>query len=300
MAIPTFQMVMLPLLKYCAENPQEHRIDELIDVIIKHFQLTEEERNQLLPSGKQEIIDNRVGWARSHLKIAGLLEDPRRGYVKITKLGTETIAKNPQDINVKFLNQFDKYRDYNINRRNNTNIKDNTIEKEVEETPPLEMIETGIEILNNELAERLLEKINNNSPAFFEKIVLDLLQNMGYGRGSVTGKSGDGGIDGFISQDALGLEKIYFQAKRFTGDTRVTASMIRDFVGSLAIKNVKKGVFISSTDFPKETEQLLHSQNIVLINRQKLLSLMIQYNIGVSLEKTYEIKKLDSDYFPED
>jgi len=300
MAIPTFQMVMLPLLKYCAENPQEHRIDELINVIIKHFQLTEEEKNQLLPSGKQEIIDNRVGWARSHLKIAGLLEDPRRGYVKITQLGTETVAKNPQDINVKFLNQFDKYRDYNVNRKNNINIKDNAIEKEVEETPPLEMIETGIEILNNELAERLLEKVNNNSPAFFEKIVLDLLQNMGYGRGSVTGKSGDGGIDGFINQDALGLEKIYFQAKRFTGDTRVTASMIRDFVGSLAIKNVKKGVFISSTDFPKEAEQLLHSQNIVLINRQKLLSLMIQYNIGVSLEKNYEIKKLDSDYFPED
>jgi len=300
MAIPTFQMVMLPLLKYCADNPNEHRIDELINVIIKHFRLTDEERNQLLPSGKQEIIDNRVGWARSHLKIAGLLEDPRRGYVKITRLGTETIAKNPQDINVKFLNQFEKYREYNANRRNNINIKDNEIEKEVEETPPLEMIETGIEILNNELAERLLEKINNNSPAFFEKIVLDLLQNMGYGRGSVTGKSGDGGIDGFINQDALGLEKIYFQAKRFTGDTRVTASMIRDFVGSLAIRNVKKGVFISSTDFPKEAEHLLQSQNIVLINQQKLLSLMIQYNIGVSLEKTYEIKKLDSDYFPED
>jgi len=300
MAIPTFQMVMLPLLKYCADNPKEHRMDELNNVIIKHFKLTDEERGQLLPSGKQEIIYNRVGWARSHLKIAGLLEDPKRGYVKITRLGTETIAKNPQDINVKFLNQFEKYREYNINREKNIDIKNNEIEKEVEETPPLEMIEIGIEILNNELAERLLEKINNNSPAFFEKIVLDLLQNMGYGRGSVTGKSGDGGIDGFINQDALGLEKIYFQAKRFTGDTRVTASMIRDFVGSLAIRNVKKGVFISSTDFPKETEQLLQAQNIVLINRQRLLSLMIQYNIGVSLEKTYEIKKLDSDYFPED
>jgi restriction system protein len=300
MAIPTFQMIMLPLLKYCAENPKEHRMDELNNVIIKHFKLTNEERSQLLPSGKQEIIYNRVGWARSHLKIAGLLEDPKRGYVKITQLGLETIAKNPQDINVKFLNQFEKYREYNINREKNIDIKNNEIEKEVEETPPLEMIEIGIEILNNELAERLLEKINNNSPAFFEKIVLDLLQNMGYGRGSVTGKSGDGGIDGFINQDALGLEKIYFQAKRFTGDTRVTASMIRDFVGSLAIKNVKKGVFISSTDFPKETEQLLQAQNIVLINRQRLLSLMIQFNIGVSLEKIYEIKKLDSDYFPED
>jgi len=298
MAIPTFQMVMLPLLRYCAENPQEHRMDELIDILIKHFKLTEEERNQLLPSGKQEIIDNRVGWARSHLKIAGLLEDPKRGYVKITKLGIDTIAKNPQDINMRFLSQFEKYKEYYTNRR--SNIKNTEIEREVEETPPLEMIETGVEILNNELAERLLEKINNNSPAFFEKIVLDLLQSMGYGRGSVTGKSGDGGIDGFINQDALGLEKIYFQAKRFTGDTRVTSPMLRDFVGSLTMKNVKKGVFITSTDFPKEAEQQLQPQNIVLINQQKLLSLMIQYNIGVSLEKTYEIKKLDSDYFPED
>jgi len=300
MAIPTFQMVMLPIMKYCAENPQEHRLDELTEVITKHFKLTDDEKNQLLPSGKQEIIYNRVGWARSHLKIAGLLEDPKRGYVKITQLGADTIAKKPQDINVKFLNQFEKYREYNINIRRNTVIKDNEIEKDFVETPPLEMIETGIEIFNNELAERLLEKINNNNPAFFEKIVLDLLQNMGYGRGSVTGKSGDGGIDGFINQDALGLEKIYFQAKRFTGDTRVSSSMLRDFVGSLTMKNVKKGVFITSTDFPKESEQQLQLQNIVLINQQKLLSLMIKYNIGVSLEKTYEIKKLDSDYFPED
>jgi len=300
MAIPTFQMVMLPLMKYCAENPQQHRMDDIIDAIIKHFNLTEEERKQLLPSGTQEIIYNRVGWARSHLKIAGLLEDPKRGYVKITQLGIETMAKNPQDINVKFLNQFEKYRDYRTNRKKDITIKDDEIEKGVEEASPLEMIETGIEILNNDLAERLLEKIYSNSSAFFEKLVLDLLQSMGYGRGSVTGKSGDGGIDGFISQDTLGLEKIFFQAKRFTGDTRVTSSMVRDFVGSLAINNVKKGVFITSTDFPKDADRLLQSQNIVLINQQKLLSLMIKYNIGVSLEKTYDIKKLDSDYFPED
>jgi restriction system protein len=275
-------------------------MDELTDIIIKHFNLTGEERWRLVPSGRQEIIDNRVGWARSHLKIAGLLEDPKRGYVKITQLGLDTIAKNPSDINMKFLYQFEKYKEYYTNRRNTINKNDNSIEKEVEETPPLEMIETGIELLNNDLAERLLEKINNNSPAFFEKLVLDLLENMGYGQGNVTGKSGDGGIDGFINQDTLGLEKIYFQAKRFTGDTRVTPSMVRDFVGSLKLSNVAKGVFITSTDFPKDTEQQLKSQNIVLVNQQKLLSLMIKYNIGVSLEKTYEIKKLDSDYFPED
>jgi restriction system protein len=291
---------MLPLLQYLAENPDEHRMDELTNKITEHFKLTDEEKNELLPSGKQNIINNRVGWSRSHLKVAGLLEDPKRGYVKITKLGLETIAKNPKEINVKFLYQFEKYQEYFENRRKNIKIKDKEVEKEIEETPPLELIENGVELLNDELAEKLLVKINNNTPAFFEQIVLDLLQNMGYGQGSVTGRTGDEGIDGFINQDTLGLEKIYFQAKRFTGNTKVTASMVRDFVGSLELKNVKKGVFITSTDFPKEAEQQLALKNIVLINQQKLLQLMIKYNIGVSLEKTYEIKKIDSDYFPED
>jgi restriction system protein len=291
---------MLPLLQYLAKNPNEHRMDELTDQIIKHFKLTDEEKNELLPSGKQNIINNRVGWSRSHLKVAGLLEDPKRGYVKITKLGLETIAKNPKEINVKFLYQFEKYQEYFENRRKNIKTKDKEVEKEIEETPPLELIENGVELLNDELAEKLLVKINNNTPAFFEQIVLDLLQNMGYGQGSVTGRTGDEGIDGFINQDTLGLEKIYFQAKRFTGNTKVTASMVRDFVGSLELKNVKKGVFITSTDFPKEAEQQLALKNIVLINQQKLLQLMIKYNIGVSLEKSYEIKKIDSDYFPED
>jgi restriction system protein len=300
MAIPTFQMIMLPLLKFLAENPQEHRMDELVIEITNHFKLSEEEKAKLLPSGKQNIIDNRVGWSRSHLKIAGLLEDPRRGYVKITQLGLDTIAKSPKEINVKFLKQFEKYKEYNANRQKNIKLKDNEIEKEIEETPPLELIENGVELLNNDLADKLLAKIISNTPAFFEQIVLDLLQNMGYGQGSVTGRSGDEGIDGFINQDTLGLEKIYFQAKRFTGNTRVTASMVRDFVGSLELKNVKKGVFITSTDFPKEAEQQLALKNIVLINQQKLLQLMIKYNIGVSLEKIYEIKKIDSDYFPED
>lgn len=123
---------------------------------------------------------------------------------------------------------------------------------------------------------------------------------MGYGKGIVTGRSGDEGIDGFINQDTLGIEKIYFQAKRFTGNTKVSASMVRDFVGSLELKNVKKGVFITSTDFPKNAEQMLSLKSIVLINQTKLLSLMIKYNVGVSVEKIYEVKKIDSDYFPED
>ncbi|MDC7225959.1 MAG: restriction endonuclease [Spirochaetales bacterium] len=144
--------------------------------------------------------------------------------------------------------------------------------------------------------------MERNTPAFFEFLVLDLLSKMGYGKGQVTGRSGDGGIDGFISQDALGIEKIYFQAKRFTGGNKVSASMVRDFVGSLDLRGVTKGVFITSTDFPTNTEQVLAGthKSIILINQEKLLSLMIQYNVGVSVEKIYEVKKIDSDYFPED
>jgi restriction system protein len=163
-------MVMLPLLKYCANDPKEHRRDELINEIIKQYKLTEEERKQLLPSGKQEIIDNRVGWACSHLKIAGLLEYPKRGYIKITQPGIDLVGKNPPEVNVKLLNQFEKYSNYTINRKNK--IKD-AIEEEAEKTPPLELIETGVEILNNELAESLLEKINSNSHTFAETIIID-------------------------------------------------------------------------------------------------------------------------------
>lgn len=301
MGIPDYQSIMKPLLAYLKENPQEHRMQDVVEEMAKHFRLTNEERLELLPSGQQAIIDNRVAWARTYLKKAGLLDDPKRGYVKISPKGVDVISQDPPEINAKFLNQFKEFQEFR--KKRNSKIKTSGIEERIDENdelPPDEMVEKGIELLNAEVAEELLGKINRNTPAFFEKIVLDLLSKMGYGKGSVTGRTGDGGIDGFINQDTLGIEKIYFQAKRFTGNTRVTASMVRDFVGSLELKNVKKGVFITSTDFPKDAEQMLSLKSIILINQEKLLSLMIQYNIGVSVEKTYDIKKVDSDYFPED
>ena len=235
MSIPDYQTIMKPLLEYLKENSDPNRMQDVINAMMIFFNLSEKEKGERMPSGQQAIIDNRVAWARTHLKKAGLLADPKRGYVQINKKRLEVI-------------------------------------------------------------------IENNTPAFFESLVLDLLSKMGYGKGQVTGRSGDGGIDGFISQDALGIEKIYFQAKRFTGSTKVSASMVRDFVGSLDLKSVSKGVFITSTDFPANTEQVLSGthKSIILINQEKLLSLMIKYNVGVSIEKLFEVKKLDSDYFPED
>ena len=305
MSIPDYQTIMKPLLIYLNENPGPHRLHDVVDELSKYFNLTQDERIELLPSGQQHTIDNRVAWARTYLKKAGLLEDPKRGYVQISKKGSEVISKNPDVINVKFLNQFPEFQEFRKRRKikDSDSESNNSIDQEDnEELSPNELLEKGIELINADLAEDLLAKIERNSPAFFENLVLDLLSSMGYGKGEVTGRSGDGGIDGFISQDALGIEKIYFQAKRFTGNTKVTASMIRDFVGSLDLRGVSKGVFITSSDFPSNTEKVLAGthKSIILINQEKLLSLMIKFNVGVSVEEIYEVKKIDSDYFPED
>ncbi|HPR48354.1 MAG TPA: winged helix-turn-helix domain-containing protein [Spirochaetota bacterium] len=304
MSIPDYQTIMKPLLEFLNSNSGPQRMQDVTEAMSLHFSLTEEEIEELLPSGQQSVIHNRVGWARTYLKKAGLLNDPKRGYVEISEKGKEVLSKNPPEINVKFLNQFPDFQEFRKKRNKQIEESDDVSDYENNDTdiPPNEMVEKGIELINADLAEELLGKIERNSPAFFESIVLDLLSSMGYGKGKVTGRSGDGGIDGFISQDALGIEKIYFQAKRFTGNTKVSASMIRDFVGSLDLQGVSKGVFITSSDFPQDTEKVLAGthKSIVLINQSKLLSLMIQYNIGVSVEKIFEMKRIDSDYFPED
>lgn len=305
MSIPDYQTIMKPLLYYLNENPGPHRLHDVVEELSKFFNLTDAERVELLPSGQQTIIDNRVAWARTYLKKAGLVEDPKRGYVQICEKGKQVASKRPDLINVKFLNQFPEFIEFRKRRKaKNTDSVITNSEEQAEDNDlsPNELIEKGIELINSDLAEDLLDKIKRNSPAFFESLVLDLLSNMGYGKGEVTGRSGDGGIDGFISQDALGIEKIYFQAKRFTGNTKVTASMIRDFVGSLDLRGVSKGVFITSSDFPSNTEKVLAGthKSIILINQEKLLELMIKYNVGVSVEETYKVKRIDSDYFPED
>ena len=304
MAIPDYQTIMKPLLEFLKKHPGPQRMQDVIEALSSYFSLSAEEKEMLLPSGQQSIINNRVGWARTYLKKSGLLNDPKRGYVEINEKGLSVLSKNPESINVKYLNQFKDFQEFRKKRKKQIDGSNKTSQFENEESDitPNEMVEKGIELINAELAEELLGKIERNSPAFFESIVLNLLSNMGYGKGKVTGRSGDGGIDGFISQDALGIEKIYFQAKRFTGSNKVTASMVRDFVGSLDLQGVSKGVFITSSDFPQDTERVLAGthKSIVLINQTKLLNLMIRYNIGVSVEKKFEIKRIDSDYFPED
>ena len=302
MAIPDYQTIMLPLLKFF-QDKKEHHIREAIDHISDFFHLTDEERRELLPSGFEPIIDNRVGWARTYMKKAGLFESPRRGYVKITDQGFEVLTKNPEKINDKFLERFPGFIEFQTVKKKPGSDKQGTkeLDKPIGGETPIELIEKGRNLLNADLSQELLNKLRKEHFSVLEKVVLRLLENMDYGKGNVTGRTGDGGVDGFISEDKLGLDKIYFQAKRFDENNPVSASMLRDFIGSLEIKGVKKGVFFTTSKFPKDSIDLIKktSKSIILIDGNKLAELMIEYNVGVTTEKEYKIKAMDTDFFEE-
>ena len=304
MAIPDYQTIMLPLLKFLGDG-REHNAREAIDYICSEFKLTDQEREELLPTGLQPIIDNRVGWARTYMLKAGLIEAPRRGHFKITPKGIEVLNKKPNRIDIKFLEQFPEFIEFRKIKREQSAEKGKDLaetDKAVEKVTPDELMENGFNSIQASLGHEILERIRQNPPSFFEKVVLKLLENMGYGKGEVTGRSGDGGIDGYIYQDKLGLDKILFQAKRFGEDTPVSASMLRDFIGTLATNEANKGVFITTSRFPKDAEHNISRspKSIRLVDAPKLVKLMIDFNIGVSTEKVYEIKKIDSDFFSED
>ena len=295
---------MLPLLK-CLNDGQERNVRDVIESLNSEFKLTEQEKQELLPSGQQPIFDNRLGWARTYLLKAGLIESPRRGFVRITHKGTEVLGKKPAKINVKFLEQFPEFIEFRAIKKEQGEGKNKSlaeINKEVENITPDELMENGFNSIQANLGQELLAKLRTNPPSFFEKVVLKLLTNMGYGEGKVTGQTGDGGVDGFISQDKLGLDKIFFQAKRFGEDTPVSVSMLRDFVGTLEVNGVSKGVFMTTSRFPKDAENIISRshKSIVLIDGPKLVKLMIEFNIGVSTAKSYQIKKIDSDFFTEE
>ncbi len=299
MAIPDYQSIMLPLLKLLSDK-QKHTTREAIVHISNVFSLTEDEKRELLPSGKQPIIDNRVGWARTYLVKAGIADNPVRGVIKINETGLKVLNENPKEINVKFLEKFPEFIEFRTLRKDQGEVEEE-IEKTEDRTPD-ELMEKGYNAIKANLGQELLGKLKSNSSGFFEKVVLALLNNMGYGKGEVTGRSGDGGVDGFINQDKLGLDKIYFQAKRFNENTLVSSSMLRDFLGALELKGANKGVFITTSKFPKGSEETLSNtvKNVTLINGTKLVELMMEYNVGVQKENIYEIKKVDIDFFSEE
>lgn len=301
MAIPDFQSVMLPLMRYCSDG-KERSVRETVDALAHEFQLTDEEKKALLPSGVQEVFLNRVAWAKSHLKMAGLLESPRRGVFKITTRGLDVVRGNPSAINLRFLHQFPEYIQFRSVRRNKTESED---QENDQPSTPEESFENSYEKIRTELAADILNRLKTCSPSFFERLVVEVIVKMGYGgtrqdAGKAIGKSGDGGIDGIIKEDRLGLDTIYIQAKRW--EATVGRPEIQKFVGALTGQRAKKGLFITSSDFSSEAEDYVSriDTKVVLIDGETLSQLMIDHNVGVSIIATYELKKIDSDYFTEE
>ena len=288
-------------------DQKEHSLQELIKQVSDKFGLTEEERNQLLETGNQTIINNRVGWARTYLKKANLIESPHRAIFKITSDGLTVLKNKPEKINIKFLKTLPAFKEWHLSytsRKDNGTGEATEVEELDTEKTPQELLEYSYSKLKDELAFELLEKIKVCSPAFFENLVIDLLITMGYGgsrkdAGQIVGKSGDGGIDGIIKEDKLGLDVIYVQAKRW--ENQVNISSVRDFAGSLLSKKAKKGIFITTATFPQSANEFVNNieHKIILIDGKELAKLMIEHNVGVSTKNIYEIKKMDIDYFEE-
>ncbi len=293
---------MLPLLKLIGDK-KEYSLQDTISILANQFNLTEEERHEMLPSGQQPVFINRVGWARTYMKKAGLIEPTRRGYFRITERGITVLKQNPSKIDAQFLLQFPEFREFYKSRQVKPAINTNS-EKISDDETPKETLENAYQKLQSNLMSELLEQVRGCSPAYFEKIVLDLLVKMGYGGNrkdaEAVGKSGDGGIDGIIKEDRLGLDTIYVQAKRWQG--KVGEPVIRDFAGSLLGKHAKKGVLITTSDFSDEVHRFVSQidSKVILINGDTLAKLMIEHGVGVATSDTYEIKRIDVDYFNEE
>ena len=299
MTVPDFQSLMLPIIKIAADG-QEHNNSEIWDTLAVEFKLTDDDLKERLSSG-QSTFRNRAAWARSHLRMGGLMENTGRGTFRITERGQNVLKSNPQRIDVRFLMQ---YPDYYLNRHlpRRESLDGTKNETETETHTPEEELESIYQAMRHKLADELLDQIINSSPEFFEELVVILLVAMGYGgslhdAGKAIGRSGDGGIDGIIKEDKLGLDAIYIQAKRW--ESTVGRPVVQAFVGSLEGVRARKGVLITTSQFSPDAREYVNriGVKIVLIDGHELADLMIDHGAGVSPHATYVVKKIDLDYF---
>ncbi len=299
---------MLPFLTLLGDG-KEHSLRDAEEHLAKFFTLSDADRAELLPSGQQGIFRNRVGWARTYLKKAGLVEAPRRGIFRITSKGLTVLGSKPVRIDSKFLEQFPEFVEFRDASKSGVDSNADAKSAEINAVAvtgatPEEAIELAHQGLRGQLAQELLSVVLSCSPAFFEQLVVDLLVKMGYGgsrrdAGERIGQSGDGGIDGIIKEDRLGLDAIYLQAKRWQGS--VGRPEIQKFVGALQGQRAKKGVFITTSAYTSEAIDYASriDTKVVLIDGKTLSTLMIDFDVGVSAASTYVVKKIDSDYFEE-
>lgn len=303
MGIPDYETVMRPLLDACADG-KDHRLRDLAESLAETFRLTPAERAELLPSGIVKFV-SRVGWAKTYLKQAGLVEQPVRAMVRITARGKEAL-RSADRIDNAYLSRFAEFRAFKDRSRTQAPHSNESADKPLETATPQEALQQAFDELRGSLVNEVLDALLQSSPAFFERAVVDLLRAMGYGgavedAGALLGGPGDGGVDGAIKEDTLGLDTVYVQAKKWSADRTVGDREIRDFIGALQLQRARKGVFFTTSDFTKSArDSATRSESrVVLINGKRLAELMVDYKVGVSVTSTLELKRLDSDYFEE-
>ncbi|MCZ7662549.1 MAG: restriction endonuclease [Thermoleophilia bacterium] len=299
MTIPTFQEITLPLLKIASDG-KVHFLSDVRKVLAAHFELSPAEEEELLPSGRQGRFTNRVAWAKVYMQRGGLLSSPGRGQFQITERGREVLANPPARVDVKFLERFPEFCEF----RSKTSQPEAGVAETSDSGTPEEALEAAYQSIRAGLASELLGRVRSATPRFFEKLVVQVLRKIGYGGaggvGEAIGRSGDEGIDGIIAEDCLGLEMVYLQAKRWDGT--IGRPEIQKFVGALHGKRARKGVFITTGRFSAEAIEYVRNidPKVALVDGTQLAQFMIDCNVGVTPDRTYEVKKIDSDYFEED
>ena len=303
MAVPDYQTLMLPVLRFGASG--EVSVRECIERLAEEFRLTDQERDELLPSGRQTTFANRIHWARTYLSKAGLLENTKRGHFKITPRGKGILDQKIIKITNEFLTQFEEFNQFRAKRN-----KDNEASSEkamASEATPEEQLETALEEIENWLWADLLDRVVATAPTFFERIVVDLMLAMGYGgsrpaAGRRLGRTGDGGIDGIINEDTLGLDVIYLQAKRYSLGSAIGVEKVREFAGSLIERGATKGVFVTTSHFAKGAIEFAERipQRLILIDGERLTALMIRHGVGVRTVRQIEFRRTDTDYFEDE
>lgn len=307
MTVPDYQSMMLPLLRFAGAKGDETSTGEAVEALAKELGLTDEDLKEMLPSGIQSTFVNRVGWASTYMKKAGLLEATRRGYYRITSRGQELLKKKPPSINVKLLKLYPEFLEFQQLKGARSAEKMNASREtlDMSTATPSEALETAYENLRDELGDELLAKLKKSPPSFFERIVVELLVKMGYGgsradAGKAIGKSGDGGVDGIIKEDRLGLDVVYIQAKRWDNNP-VGRPDVMQFAGALQAQKANKGIFITTSRFTDDARNYVSQigSKIVLIDGEQLTNLMIEHDVGVSTVSMYPVKRIDTDYFDE-
>lgn len=295
MPIPQYEQFMTPALKLLKDAPRAAK--EILTTICEQLHISQEEQQEMLPSGQQTIVANRLNWAISYMYNAGLIVRVKRGFYQTSTSGIEAL-KTGQTINNKFLNQYQSFRDFKT--RSHKTDTPQLQQTEEQDLDPTTRINNAIEDFNQRTRRNLLEQLKATDPIYFERICLELMKAMGYGdEFSLTAKSHDGGIDGIVNEDALGLDKIYLQAKRYA-DNKVNGKEMRDFLGGITDKKTRRGVFITTSYFDKTAQDIATRNNIIMIDGNKLTALLLKYNVGVRIKETYYIKEVDWEFFADD